>query len=94
MSRFDVTGPGDVIGDTLHGEDGADDLRARDGEADKIDCGAGEDVARLDLVDVIVDATAQNPNGSCERVVRAAPRPSDDAPENATENPAEDSARS
>lgn len=93
LARADVTGPGDVVGDTLHGEGGDDRLHTRDGEADKVDCGPGNDVAQLDVVDVIVDATAENPNGSCERVVRAAPKPQEDAEENATENPAEGSAR-
>ncbi len=94
MARADVSGPGDVVGDTVHGEAGNDDIRTRDGEADKVDCGAGNDIARLDQVDVITDATAGNPNGSCERVVRADPKPREDATENATENPAEDSAQS
>ena len=94
LARADVSGPGDVIADTLHGEEGDDDLRTRDGEADKVDCGAGNDIARLDQVDVITDATAGNPNGSCERVVRADPKPREDATENGTENPAEDSAQS
>jgi hypothetical protein len=40
---------------------------------DRITCGDGYDVAQLDTVDVITDATAQNPNGSCEKVVRKAP---------------------
>ncbi len=39
---------------------------------------------------MITDATARNPNGSCEKVVRAAPKPREDG----TENPAEDSAQS
>jgi hypothetical protein len=34
-------------------------------------------VAQLDTVDVITDATAENPNGSCEKVVRRAPRPNE-----------------
>ena len=57
--------------DTLIGGPENDELRARDGEADLIDCGADKDTAVLDLVDVIVDATEENPNGSCEIVVRA-----------------------
>jgi hypothetical protein len=48
-------------------------IAARDGAADLIDCGDGNDVALLDSVDVIVDATPANRAGSCERVVRAAP---------------------
>jgi hypothetical protein len=72
--------------DTLHGENGNDRFRTRDGEPDVIDCGAGHDVARLDAVDVIFDATAANPNGSCEVVKRAAPKPKDDNDEKKEEN--------
>ena len=53
----------------------------RDGEADVIDCGPGADTALLDFKDVIADATAQNPNGSCEVVNRRAPRPHEDRTE-------------
>ena len=94
-ARRDVTSNGgavDSIGDTLHGEAGDDRFHTRDGEVDTIDCGAGQDVALLDGVDVIADATAENPNGSCEKVVRRAPRAGEDAPENATQSPAEDNA--
>ena len=54
-------------------------------------CGDGFDVALLDTVDVIDDASAANLNGSCERVVRKAPKPVDQtAAENANDNgPAE-----
>jgi len=38
-------------------------------------CGPGNDTAILDKVDVIVDATPANPNGSCENVRRADPKP-------------------
>ena len=51
---------------------GNDTFKTRDGEADVIDCGPGVDTALLDFKDVIADATAQNPNGSCEVVNRAA----------------------
>ncbi len=78
LARADVTpGPGgevDQVGDTLHGGAGDDTFHTRDGEVDKIDCGDGNDVALLDTVDVIIDATAANPNGSCEKVVRKAHR--------------------
>jgi hypothetical protein len=63
---------------------------ARDGEADRVDCGAGRDTAQLDLVDVIVDATADNPNGGCETVTRATQRAGEDADENRFESPRED----
>ena len=72
LAAADVALPGV---DTLHGEDGNDTFRTRDGEPDHIDCGPGtKDNAQLDLVDVIVDATAANPKGSCETVKRAAPK--------------------
>ena len=67
--------------DTLVGGAGDDRFHARDGEADDIDCGPGHDGARLDNVDVIVDATEADPNGSCERVGRADPRRRDEEPE-------------
>lgn len=50
--------------DELYGEDGDDRLDARDGEADRVVCGAGRDLARVDPVDVV--------SSSCERrIVRA-----------------------
>jgi hypothetical protein len=77
--------------DTLRGEGGSDTFRTRDGEPDVIDCGTGtKDKALIDLVDVIVDATAANPKGSCETVTRAAPKAKEDAPENARESPSDD----
>jgi Ca2+-binding RTX toxin-like protein len=92
LARKDVTpGPNgevDTVGDTLHGENGNDRLFTRDGEIDKIDCGPGRDVARLDMVDVIVDATSANPNGSCEKVRRAEPKPGEDKIESDQESPA------
>lgn len=88
LARVDVTGPGDPSGDTLHGEAGDDVLHARDGEVDRIDCGPGNDTALLDAVDVIVDATPANPNGSCEKVVRRAPSPKDARQEGAADTPA------
>ena len=60
-------GPGN---DTLDGGAGDDRLRTRDGEVDRIACGPGHDRAFLDAIDVIVDASAENPKGSCERVQR------------------------
>jgi hypothetical protein len=79
--RADVTpGPNgevDQNGDTLDGGFGNDVFRTRDGEVDHITCGDGFDRALLDTVDVIDDATAEHPNGSCERVVRREPRPSE-----------------
>lgn len=93
MARKDVApGPGvDQVGDTLDGGNGNDRFRTRDGEVDRITCGAGDrDRAILDQVDVITDATAENPNGSCERVDRRAPRSRGSAEEDANEAPAEE----
>jgi Ca2+-binding RTX toxin-like protein len=90
LARGDVNGDADTTADTLHGEAGNDTFHTRDGEADKIDCGEGDDRALLDNADVIVDATAEKPNGSCERVVRRAPKPREDRSENATQNQASD----
>lgn len=56
--------------DTLDGGNGDDVFRTRDGEADVITCGEGNDTAFLDRKDVISDATAENANGSCETVKR------------------------
>ena len=91
LARGDVhPGPGgevDQVGDTLDGGAGNDVFRTRDGEVDRITCGPGSDRALLDEVDVITDATAENPNGSCEQVVRAAPRARDSRPEDAQQSP-------
>jgi Ca2+-binding RTX toxin-like protein len=72
MARGDRHGRHDFRGDTLHGGDGNDLFRARDGEGDVIDCGPGDDVAILDWKDKIDDATSENKNGSCEHVYRKA----------------------
>jgi Ca2+-binding RTX toxin-like protein len=56
--------------DTLAGNAGNDVINAADGSADTVTCGAGTDVAKLDQDDVIADATAADPDGSCEKVVR------------------------
>jgi Ca2+-binding RTX toxin-like protein len=77
LARGDRHGRHDFKGDTLHGEDGDDTFRTRDGEGDVIDCGAGNDTAILDYKDRIVDATSTNPNGSCENVTRRARNDSD-----------------
>jgi Ca2+-binding RTX toxin-like protein len=76
--------------DKVYGEGGDDRIRTRDGEADIVNCGDGNDVAQLDDLDIIEDATQQAPNGSCERVVRRAPRPGDSRQEDRTERPRED----
>jgi Ca2+-binding RTX toxin-like protein len=60
--------------DTITGGDGNDRIDARDGAVDTVTCGAGEDVAKLDENDVIADAAEENPNGSCERVIRGGTR--------------------
>ena len=78
LIRFDVTGPGDLAGDVVRGGEGNDRFRTRDGELDIVSCGPGFDVARLDFADVIESASATAPDGDCERVRRAAPRPGED----------------
>lgn len=92
LARADVTpGPGgatDMVGDTLDGGNGDDVLRTRDGEADRITCGAGVDRALLDHVDIIADATPDNPKGSCEIVRRKAPRAGESRSEDREEKPA------
>ena len=93
VARGDVqpglNGEVDTTGDSLDGGPGDDRIHTRDGEVDTVTCGDGHDVAILDKVDVIGDATPQNPDGSCEVVKRADPKPSDTAPEPDTseENP-------
>jgi Ca2+-binding RTX toxin-like protein len=90
LARRDRHGRFDTQGDTLHGGKGNDTFRTRDGEADRIDCGPGDDTALLDFKDVILDAMAANPNGSCEHVIRRRarhPRRADRRHEQATENP-------
>lgn len=57
--------------DVITGGDGNDKIDARDGAVDRVTCGAGDDVAKLDPEDVIADATEENPKGSCERVIRS-----------------------
>lgn len=56
--------------DSLDGGAGDDVFRTRDGEADNITCGDGNDTAYLDRKDVITDATEASPNGTCETVKR------------------------
>ena len=81
-------GPGvDQVGDTLDGGNGDDRFRTRDGEVDRITCGPGNDAAFLDQVDVIADASAEAPNGSCERVERRPARPRDSRSEDAQQSP-------
>ena len=84
-----MAAPGDPIGDALTGGNGNDTFRVRDGEVDKIDCGAGTRRVLADQYDVIVDATPANANGSCERVVRNSV-PDADTDENKTQSPKED----
>jgi Ca2+-binding RTX toxin-like protein len=79
----DSGGSVDQTGDTLVGGAGDDRFHTRDGEVDRITCGDGTDRALLDRVDVITDATAQNPNGSCEKVARRAPKPRESKSEDA-----------
>jgi hypothetical protein len=80
MSRARTTPPGD----TLHGGHGKRQVQDPRRRAGQHRLRPGSDTALLDFKDVIVDATAQNPNGSCEVVNRRAPKPHEDKPENAT----------
>jgi Ca2+-binding RTX toxin-like protein len=72
-------GPGDDTinggtgSDSLAGGSGNDRINARDGRADRVDCGGGDDSAAVDSKDRVAGATAQNPNGSCESVARNRP---------------------
>jgi len=81
LARSDVhpgaNGAVDQVGDTLEGGNGDDRFRTRDGEVVRITCGDGTDRAFVDQVDVITDATAQNPDGSCETVIRKAAKAAD-----------------
>jgi hypothetical protein len=94
LARGDVqagvggSGSVDQTGDTLDGGNGDDRFHTRDGEVDRITCGPGNDVALLDNVDVITDATAANPNGSCEKVIRHAPKQHESKSEDAQQSPA------
>jgi Ca2+-binding RTX toxin-like protein len=97
LARADVhpgpNGETDTTADTVDGGPGDDTIHTRDGEADQVTCGDGNDTALLDTVDVITDATAANPSGSCEHVVRKAPKAADQSSsENSDDNgPAEPS---
>jgi Ca2+-binding RTX toxin-like protein len=65
MARVDVRGRNDTRGDVLHGGEGNDTFRVRDGEADVVDCGPGVDTVYADFKDVLA-----NP-AECEVVNRA-----------------------
>ena len=82
LARGDVSGPNDLVGDTLNGDAGKDTFHVRDGEQDNINCGEGRDVVIADRLDVV--------DGSCEVTRRADPKPREDAQENATQAPRED----
>ncbi len=53
---------GGLGGDEIDGGQGADDVRARDGIADQVRCGDGDDRVDADTLDVV--------DGDCERVER------------------------
>jgi Ca2+-binding RTX toxin-like protein len=91
LVAIDVTNDGSTTVDRLFGNGGNDTIHARDGEADQISCGAGNDVALLDNVDVVDGLTPPaNPGakthseGSCEKVQRKDPKPQDQAEEPTT----------
>ena len=56
--------------DTAHGSSGDDVIRLRGGGRDRVTCGRGRDRVVLDRRDRIADATASDPDGSCEVVRR------------------------
>src|SRR5919199_1250250 len=100
LARGDVAFQGDPIGDTLVGENGDDTFHVRDGEVDRVDCGAGNDTVQADQYDLVdghsaAEFAAQGTNphqeGNCERVIRRAPAPREDSSENATQAPKDDS---
>jgi Ca2+-binding RTX toxin-like protein len=65
MARRDVTHTLNEPADTLTGGLGNDSFHVRDGEADRVNCGAGYDVVIADRRDIVTSA--------CERVVRRPP---------------------
>jgi Ca2+-binding RTX toxin-like protein len=90
LAKGDVASSGDPIGDTLNGGDGNDRFHTRDGEVDRITCGAGFDRVRADQFDLITDATPSDQTGSCEVVVRRDASTESDSPEYATQSPSAD----
>lgn len=46
--------------DAVYGEDGDDTLNTRDGHSDRADCGAGNDTANVDQLDVVVGCEVVN----------------------------------
>lgn len=72
------TGDDALTGDANSAGDRFSRDRLRDGEQDIVACGPGFDVALLDFEDRIEGATPAAPDGDCERVRRAVPRPGDD----------------
>jgi hypothetical protein len=65
-NTIDGGGGGDQITggagkDAIFSGDGVDVIEARDGESDRIDCGAGNDVATVDLNDVTVSCRRIDP---------------------------------
>lgn len=64
---------GEAGTDSFHGGTGDDIIHARSNERDRISCGPGNDRAIVDRFDEIADATASDPNGSCEVVSSSKP---------------------
>jgi Ca2+-binding RTX toxin-like protein len=65
MAREDVSRTLNEPTDTLAGDRGHDRFHVRDGEADRVNCGAGYDVVFADLEDIA--------GPGCERVLRLPP---------------------
>jgi Ca2+-binding RTX toxin-like protein len=64
---------GGAANDFLYGYGGDDNIQARDGFADRVSCGAGNDTATVDTLDVVSD--------TCETVLRADVGNANDVPE-------------
>ncbi|MBM6405352.1 peptidoglycan DD-metalloendopeptidase family protein [Phycicoccus sp. CSK15P-2] len=54
--------------DEIYGLDGSDVLRARDDKEDKVYCGAGNDTAYLDRLDLMPTSELNKPQGTCENI--------------------------
>jgi Ca2+-binding RTX toxin-like protein len=67
LARADVTGGANEPADTLNGGPGNDVFHVRDGEADTVDCGDGNDLVLADFKD--------KASANCEVVKRHVPRP-------------------
>jgi Ca2+-binding RTX toxin-like protein len=70
LARRDVSGEAGEPADTVNGDAGHDRIYVRDGEADKVTCGPGNDRVMADYKDEVAN--------DCERVRRGRPHRRDD----------------